>query len=77
MAFANTQRISDQHQSQTMNIYGVICILGIFAALNANATIAGIEYASTIDSALSIAVNCKATVLVTNEYQTEAASHIL
>lgn len=56
---------------------GAELVIGIFAALKANAVFAVIDYANTFDTLQYIADDSKATALVTFEHQAEATSHLL
>lgn len=52
-------------------------VIGMFAALKANAVFSVIDYANTEDALRQIVSDCEATVLVTHELQAEVASRLL
>jgi long-chain acyl-CoA synthetase len=52
-------------------------VVGIFAALKANAIFSVIDYANTLDTLRYIAADCEATALLTSELQAEAISCLL
>ncbi len=52
-------------------------VVGIFAALKANAVFSVVDYANTFDTLRYIAADCEATALVTYDHQTEAAARLL
>jgi long-chain acyl-CoA synthetase len=52
-------------------------VIGIFAALKANAVFSVIDYANTFDTLRTIAADCGATALVTSDYQAESAVCLL
>jgi acyl-CoA synthetase (AMP-forming)/AMP-acid ligase II len=51
-------------------------VVGLFAALKANAVFSVIDYANTFDTLRYIAADCEAAVLVTYDHQAEAAVHL-
>ncbi len=55
---------------------GVELVIGIFAALKANAVFAVIDYANTFDTLRYIAADCEAAALVTYDHQAEAAARL-
>ena len=52
-------------------------VIGIFAALKANAIFSVIDYANTFDTLRSIAADCEASALVTTNQQAEPAARLL
>jgi long-chain acyl-CoA synthetase len=56
---------------------GVELIIGIFAALKANAIFSVVDYANTFDTLRYIAADCEAAALVTHNDQVESATRLL
>lgn len=56
---------------------GAELVVGIFAALKANAVFSVIDYANTFDTLRYIAADCEAAALVTHDHQAESAARLL
>jgi len=52
-------------------------VIGIFAALKANAVFVVVDYANTFETLKNISLDCDAVALLTTEAQSEAAFHLL